>query len=66
VAHPLGFGHRVLPHLKFSGIEKENFVMGVTQRTRKLRLLFVAFSRNSPITFTGDSLAAVFQRYSLS
>jgi hypothetical protein len=26
-----------LPRLKFSGIDKDKFVMGVTQRTRKLR-----------------------------
>jgi hypothetical protein len=30
-------GIEFLPRLKFSGIEKEKFVMGVTQRTRKLR-----------------------------
>ena len=30
-------GMEFLPRLKFSGIEKEKFVMGVTQRTRKLR-----------------------------
>jgi hypothetical protein len=30
-------GMEFLPRLKFSGIEKEKFVKGVTQRTRKLR-----------------------------
>jgi hypothetical protein len=29
-----GSGIEFLPRLKFSGIEKEKFVMGVTQRTR--------------------------------
>jgi hypothetical protein len=61
VAPSFGLGASSFARLKFSGIEKEKFVMGVTQRTRKLRYLFVTFSRNSALTFSGG--AAMCQRY---
>jgi hypothetical protein len=37
VAPSFGLGASSFARRKFSGIEKEKFVMGVTQRTRKLR-----------------------------
>jgi hypothetical protein len=43
VAPSFGLGASSFARLKFSGIEKEKFVMGVTQRTRKLRYSFVTF-----------------------
>ena len=61
MAPSFGLGASSFARLKFSGIEKEKFVMGVTQRTRKLRYLFVTFSRNSALTFSGG--AAMCQRY---
>jgi hypothetical protein len=43
VAPSFGLGASSFARLKFSGIEKEKFVMGVTQRTRKLRYSLVTF-----------------------
>jgi hypothetical protein len=50
-----------------SGIEKEKFVMGVTQRIPKLPVILqLLFQRNSAPTFTAGALAAACRRHSLS